>query len=341
MGWFSGLFEKIMSKELIDDFGRTVDYVRISVTDRCDFRCVYCMAEEMTFLPRAEIMSIEEIELLAKAFTELGVQRIRLTGGEPLVRRGLLDRLGNIGNLPGLNELLMTTNGSQLVRYSKILKKAGVKRLNISLDSLRPERFKAMTRNGDLQKVLAGIDAAIEQGFQRIKINAVVMKGSNEDEVLDLLEFARDKQIDIAFIEEMPLGNIDSHDRALSFCSSDEVRAIIESRHELHAMVHQTAGPSRYFRMADSLTRVGFISPHSHNFCADCNRVRVTASGRLLLCLGNEHGVDLLPIMRAYKGQIKPLKEAIIAAMPQKPEKHHFDLEAEPQILRFMNTTGG
>lgn len=330
-----------MSKQLIDDFGRTVDYVRISVTDRCDFRCVYCMAEEMTFLPRAEIMSIEEIELLAKAFTELGVQRIRLTGGEPLVRRGLLDRLGNIGNLPGLNELLMTTNGSQLVRYSKILKKAGVKRLNISLDSLRPERFKAMTRNGDLQKVLAGIDAAIEQGFQRIKINAVVMKGSNEDEVLDLLEFARDKQIDIAFIEEMPLGNIDSHDRALSFCSSDEVRAIIESRYELHAMAHQTAGPSRYFRMADSPTRVGFISPHSHNFCADCNRVRVTASGRLLLCLGNEHGVDLLPIMRAYKGQIKPLKEAIIAAMPQKPEKHHFDLEAEPQILRFMNTTGG
>lgn len=330
-----------MSKQLIDDFGRTVDYVRISVTDRCDFRCVYCMAEEMTFLPRAEIMSIEEIELLAKAFTELGVQRIRLTGGEPLVRRGLLDRLGNIGNLPGLNELLMTTNGSQLVRYSKILNKAGVKRLNISLDSLRPERFKAMTRNGDLQKVLAGIDAAIEQGFHRIKINAVVMKRSNEDEVLDLLEFARDKQIDIAFIEEMPLGNIDSHDRALSFCSSDEVRAIIESRHELHAMAHQTAGPSRYFRMADSPTRVGFISPHSHNFCADCNRVRVTASGRLLLCLGNEHGVDLLPIMRAYKGQIKPLKEAIIAAMPQKPEKHHFDLEAEPQILRFMNTTGG
>lgn len=330
-----------MSKQLIDDYGRTVDYVRISVTDRCDFRCVYCMAEEMTFLPRAEIMSIEEIELLAKAFTELGVQRIRLTGGEPLVRRGLLDRLGNIGSLPGLNELLMTTNGSQLVRYSKILKEAGVKRLNISLDSLRAERFKAMTRNGDLHKVLAGIDAAIEQGFQRIKINAVVMKGSNEDEVLDLLEFARDKQIDIAFIEEMPLGNIDSHNRALSFCSSDEVRAIIESRYALHAMAHQTAGPSRYFRMADSPTRVGFISPHSHNFCADCNRVRVTASGRLLLCLGNEHGVDLLPIMRAYKGQIEPLKEAIIAAMPKKPEKHHFDLEAEPQILRFMNTTGG
>ncbi|MGB0445897.1 MAG: GTP 3',8-cyclase MoaA [Pseudomonadales bacterium] len=330
-----------MSKQLIDDYGRTVDYVRISVTDRCDFRCVYCMAEEMTFLPRAEIMSIEEIELLAKAFTELGVQRIRLTGGEPLVRRGLLDRLGNIGSLPGLNELLMTTNGSQLVRYSKILKEAGVKRLNISLDSLRAERFKAMTRNGDLHKVLAGIDAAIEQGFQRIKINAVVMKGSNEDEVLDLLEFARDKHIDIAFIEEMPLGNIDSHNRALSFCSSDEVRAIIESRYGLHAMAHQTAGPSRYFRMADSPTRVGFISPHSHNFCADCNRVRVTASGRLLLCLGNEHGVDLLPIMRAYKGQIEPLKEAIIAAMPKKPEKHHFDLEAEPQILRFMNTTGG
>ncbi|MDP6968466.1 MAG: GTP 3',8-cyclase MoaA [Gammaproteobacteria bacterium] len=330
-----------MSQQLIDDFGRTVDYVRISVTDRCDFRCVYCMAEEMTFLSRAEIMSIEEIELLSRAFTELGVQRIRLTGGEPLVRRGLVDRLQNIGNLPGLDELLITTNGSQLVRYGKILKDAGVTRLNVSLDSLRPERFKAMTRNGDLNKVLAGIDAAREQGFQRIKINAVVMKGSNEDEVLDLLEYARDKQVDISYIEEMPLGNIDSHNRALSFCSSDEVMAMLESRYTLHAMANKTAGPSRYFRMADSPIRVGFISPHSHNFCADCNRVRVTVEGRLLLCLGNEHSVDLLPIMRTHPGQIEPLKEAIIAAMPLKPESHHFDLHAEPQILRFMNTTGG
>ena len=330
-----------MSQQLIDDFGRTVDYVRISVTDRCDFRCVYCMAEEMTFLPREEIMSIEEIELLSRAFTELGVKRIRLTGGEPLVRRGLVDHLANIGNLPGLEELLITTIGSQLVRYSETLKQAGVTRLNVSLDSLRADRFKAMTRNGDLNKVLAGIDAAREQGFEHIKINAVVMKGSNQDEVLDLLEYARDKQLDIAYIEEMPLGTIDSHDRALSFCSSDEVMEAIEARYPLLPMAQKTAGPSRYFQMADSDIRVGFISPHTHNFCADCNRVRVTVEGRLLLCLGNEHSVDLLPIMRADPGAIEPVKEAIIKAMPLKPERHYFDLNEEPQILRFMNATGG
>ncbi len=330
-----------MSQQLIDDFGRTVDYVRISVTDRCDFRCVYCMAEEMTFLPREEIMSIEEIELLSRAFTELGVKRIRLTGGEPLVRRGLMDHLTNIGNLPGLEELLITTNGSQLVRYSETLKQAGVTRLNVSLDSLRADRFKAMTRNGDLNKVLAGIDAAREQGFEHIKINAVVMKGSNQDEVLDLLEYARDKQLDIAYIEEMPLGNIDSHDRALSFCSSDEVMEAIEERYPLLPMAQKTAGPSRYFQMADSDIRVGFISPHTHNFCADCNRVRVTAEGRLLLCLGNEHSVDLLPVMRAEPGAIEPVKVAIVKAMSLKPERHYFDLSEEPQILRFMNATGG
>lgn len=331
----------MMSQQLIDDFGRTVDYVRISVTDRCDFRCVYCMAEEMTFLPREDIMSIEEIELLSRAFTELGVKRIRLTGGEPLVRRGLLDHLANIGKLPGLEELLITTNGSQLVRYSQTLKQAGVTRLNVSLDSLQAERFKAMTRNGDLSKVLAGIDAAREQGFQHIKINAVVMKGSNADEILDLLEYARNKQLDIAYIEEMPLGNIDSHDRALSFCSSDEVMEVIESRYSLLPMAQKTAGPSRYFQMADSDIRVGFISPHSHNFCADCNRVRVTAEGRLLLCLGNEHSVDLLPVMRAEPGALEPVKEAIVKAMSLKPERHYFDLNEEPQILRFMNATGG
>ncbi|MDP6166693.1 MAG: GTP 3',8-cyclase MoaA [Gammaproteobacteria bacterium] len=330
-----------MSQQLIDDFGRTVDYVRISVTDRCDFRCVYCMAEEMTFLPREDIMSIEEIELLSRAFTELGVRRIRLTGGEPLVRRGLVDHLANIGNLPGLEELLITTNGSQLVRYSNALKQAGVTRLNVSLDSLRPERFKAMTRNGNINKVLAGIDAAKKAGFNHIKINAVVMKGNNEDEVLDLLEYAREHHLDITYIEEMPLGNIDSHDRALSFCSSDEVMAMIKSRYTLHPMTQKTAGPSRYYQMVDSPVRVGFISPHSHNFCGDCNRVRVTVEGRLLLCLGNEHSVDLLPIMRAVPGAIEPVKQAIIDAMPLKPERHYFDLNAEPKILRFMNTTGG
>ena len=330
-----------MQHQLIDDFGRQVNYVRISVTDRCDFRCVYCMAEEMTFLPRESIMSIEEIQLVARAFVELGVNRIRLTGGEPLVRRGLVDNLHHIGRLKGLDELLITTNGSQLVRHAQALKKAGVKRLNVSLDSLDEAKFKVMTRTGKLPQVLQGINAAIEAGFERIKLNAVVMRGSNDDEVLDLVEFARDKGIDIAFIEEMPLGTIESHDRAVTYCSSDEVREIIEQRYPLTHNPQKTAGPSRYYSMLNHGTRVGFISPHSHNFCGDCNRVRVTVEGRLLLCLGNEHSVDLMPILRSQPGQIEPLKQAIIAAMALKPEKHYFDLHEKPQILRFMNATGG
>ena len=330
-----------MQHQLIDDFGRQVNYVRISVTDRCDFRCVYCMAEEMTFLPRDSIMSLEEVELVARAFVELGVSRIRLTGGEPLVRRGLVDNLHHIGRLEGLDELLITTNGSQLVRHAKALKEAGVKRLNISLDSLNEVRFKAMTRTGKLPQVLEGINVAIEQGFERIKINSVVMRGSNDDEVLDLVEFARDKGIDIAFIEEMPLGIIQSHDRAITYCSSNDVREIIEQRYPLIHNPQKTAGPSRYYSMASHNTRIGFISPHSHNFCGDCNRVRVTVEGRLLLCLGNEHSVDLMPILRGQPGQLEPLKQAIIASMALKPEKHHFDLNEKPQILRFMNATGG
>ena len=330
-----------MQHQLIDDFGRQVDYVRISVTDRCDFRCVYCMAEEMTFLPRESIMSIEEITLVARAFVELGVSRIRLTGGEPLVRRGLVDNLHHIGRLKGLDELLITTNGSQLVRHAKTLKEAGVKRLNVSLDSLDEAKFKAMTRTGKLPQVLLGINAAIEEGFERIKINAVVMRGSNDDEVLDLVEFARDKGIDIAFIEEMPLGTIESHDRALTYCSSDDVREIIEQRYPLTHNPKKTAGPSRYYSMPNHDTRIGFISPHSHNFCGDCNRVRVTVEGRLLLCLGKEHSVDLMPILRGHPGEVEPLKQAIIASMALKPEKHYFDLHEKPQILRFMNATGG
>ena len=330
-----------MQHQLIDDFGRQVNYVRISVTDRCDFRCVYCMAEEMTFLPRDSIMSLEEVELVARAFVELGVSRIRLTGGEPLVRRGLVDNLHHIGRLEGLDELLITTNGSQLVRHAKALKEAGVKRLNISLDSLNEVRFKAMTRTGKLPQVLEGINVAIEQGFERIKINSVVMRGSNDDEVLDLVEFARDKGIDIAFIEQMPLAIIQSHHRAITYCSSNDVREIIEQRYPLIHNPQKTAGPSRYYSMASHNTRIGFISPHSHNFCGDCNRVRVTVEGRLLLCLGNEHSVDLMPILRGQPGQVAPLKQVIVASLVLKPEKHNFDLNEKPQILRFMNATGG
>lgn len=315
--------------------------MRLSVTDRCDFRCVYCMSEKMTFVPRAEILSLEELELVARAFTELGVSKIRLTGGEPLVRHGILKLIDAIGELPGLRDFTLTSNGSHLDTQAQALRDAGIDRINISLDSLRADRFQQMTRTGDLHQVLRGIDAAIAAGFSRIKLNAVILKGRNDDEVLDLVRFARSKGVDIAFIEEMPLGLIDEHRRSLSFCSSNELQTLIEPYFPLQPCDETTGGPARYFTMADSTTRVGFISPHSNNFCHLCNRVRVTVEGRLLLCLGNEHSVDLRAVLRAHPGEIDPLKQAIVAAMELKPEKHEFQLDDEPQIVRFMNMTGG
>ncbi len=326
---------------LVDKFNRQVNYVRLSVTDRCDFRCVYCMAEEMTFVPRSEVLTLEEISLLGKAFVNLGVNKIRLTGGEPLVRRNVMSLVKNLGQLEGLDELVLTTNGSQLEKYAGQLHRYGVKRINISLDSLDPVKFREITRSGDLSRVLRGIDCAIAAGFEKIKINAVILNGRNEHEILDLVKFIRHKNIDIAFIEEMPLGNIIEHNRALSFCSNDEIKTLIEQHYPLIDTTENTGGPSHYYRMEDSVSRIGFISPHSHNFCPLCNRVRVTAEGRLLLCLGNEHSIDLRAILRAKPGQIKPLEEAIIQAMDLKPEQHHFDLEQQPDIVRFMNMTGG
>lgn len=324
---------------LVDDFGRRVDYVRLSVTDRCDFRCVYCMSEDMEFLPKAQVLTLEEIYQVAEAFSSLGVKKIRLTGGEPLVRRGVMDLIRAIGRLPV--EQVITTNGSQLTKLAGELRESGVTRLNISLDSLQADRFHRLTRSNRLDQVLAGIDAACEAGFDRIKLNAVIMKGRNDDEVLDLVEFARDKAVDISFIEEMPLGGITEHNRAESYCSSDEVLSLIERRYPLIATTERTSGPSRYFRMPDSDSRVGFISPHSHNFCSECNRVRVTVEGRLLLCLGNEHSMDLRKVMRANPGDQVLLRQMLVDSMHLKPERHEFDLEGEPQILRFMNMTGG
>ncbi|WP_457945050.1 GTP 3',8-cyclase MoaA [Vreelandella alkaliphila] len=326
---------------LVDGFGRTVRYLRISVTDRCDFRCVYCMAEEMTFLPRAQLLTLEEIATLSQAFVELGVEKIRLTGGEPLVRQGVLTLVQKLAKLEGLRELAMTTNGSGLVKHADALRQGGLDRLNISLDSLKPERFKALTRTGDLNQVIAGIRAARRTGFQSIKLNAVLLKGRNDDEIIDLVNFARDEQVDISFIEEMPLGAISEHNRGETFLSTDAVREIIENHYPLLPTTETTLGPSRYYRMADSQSRIGFISPHSHNFCAACNRVRVTAEGRLLLCLGNEHSVDLRAVMRRYPGEIQRLKAAIVGAMTKKPERHHFTTDGEVQVLRFMNATGG
>lgn len=326
---------------LTDSFNRQVRYVRISVTDRCDFRCVYCMSEEMTFLPRAQVLTLEELAMVARAFVELGVEKVRLTGGEPLVRRDIDRLVEDVGSLPGLKDFAMTTNGAGLVKYAKVLRDGGLKRLNISLDSLSAEKFHQLTRTGNLSKVIDGIRAARDAGFERIKLNAVILKGRNDDEVLDLVEFARREGVDISFIEEMPLGEVSDHSRAETFCSSDEVRALIEARYPLQPTNESTLGPSRYFRMPDSNSRVGFISPHSHNFCATCNRVRVTSEGRLLLCLGNEHSVDLRAILRRYPGDMEMLKRTIVEAMPLKPERHYFTTDGDVQVVRFMNMTGG
>ena len=276
---------------LVDRFDRRVSYVRLSVTDRCDFRCVYCMSEEMTFLPRAQVLTLEELH--------------------------------------------------ELPRLARPLKDAGVKRINVSVDSLRPDRFRRITRTGNLDGVLAGIDAAQAAGFQRIKLNSVIMRNRNDDEILDLVDFVVGRGIDVSFIEEMPLGEIDDHDRAVSYISSDEVRARIEERYELTPTTESTGGPSRYWRVQGTGSRVGFISPHSHNFCESCNRVRVTVQGRLLLCLGQEHSVDLRHVMRAHPGDDARLRDAIRDSMAIKPKGHDFDLNRKVVIFRHMSVTGG
>lgn len=326
---------------LIDRFGRTVDYLRISITDRCDYRCVYCMAEDMTFLPREQVLTLEEIYTVAKAFAELGVKKIRVTGGEPLVRKGVLELLEKIGQIESLNELVITTNGSQLETMASDLKVAGVKRINISLDTLDADKFKAITRTGDLQQVLRGIDAVKAVGFERIKLNAVILKGSNHQEVCDLVQYAVDKGIDISFIEEMPLGVVTKHDRSEAYYSSALIKEDLARRFSLEATLEKTGGPSSYFKVVGTQTRVGFISPHSENFCSTCNRVRLTVEGRLLLCLGNEHSVDLKAVLRENPSDMVVLKQAIIDAMLIKPEKHEFNIHEQPVILRYMSMTGG
>jgi len=327
--------------QLIDRFGRRVTYVRLSVTDRCDLRCLYCMAEHMEFLPRSQILTLEEMARLGRCFSELGVVKLRITGGEPLVRRNVIWLFRELGTLPGVRDLTLTTNGTQLGRLAGELKAAGVTRVNVSLDSLRPERFRALTRLGDIEKTLGGIDAALRAGFQRVKLNSVILKDVNHDESLDLVQFAMDRGMDISFIEEMPLGQVGAHDRAAAYYPSDAIRADLGRALELIPTTESTGGPSRYYRVAGSDTRVGFISPHSHNFCGDCNRVRVTAEGRLLLCLGQEYSADLRRALRANPTDDDRVKRAIVSAMSIKPRGHDFELGAQPVILRHMNMTGG
>jgi cyclic pyranopterin phosphate synthase len=327
--------------KLIDQFGRQVDYIRLSITDRCDFRCVYCMAEDMTFLPRDEVLSLEECARLIKVFVRLGVTKVRITGGEPLVRKNALWLFKEIGNLTGLNELVLTTNGSQLNTQAQALKNAGVKRINISIDSLKPEKFKQITRTGRLEKVLDGLQASIHAGFEGIKMNTVLMRGQNDDETTDLVQFAIDNKIDISFIEEMPLGEVD-HTRESTFVSNADTLKLLQSKYLLAPSTHNSGGPARYWQASGTQTKIGFISPHSHNFCESCNRVRITCKGELYLCLGQEDKVDLMPLLRENPNDDGPLIQAILDSMRIKPKGHDFDLRrAEPAVVRFMSHTGG
>ncbi len=327
--------------KLIDQFGRQVDYIRLSITDRCDFRCVYCMAEDMTFLPRDEVLSLEECARLIKVFVRLGVTKVRITGGEPLVRKNALWLFKEIGNLTGLNELVLTTNGSQLNTQAQALKNAGVKRINISIDSLKPEKFKQITRTGRLEKVLDGLQASIHAGFEGIKMNTVLMRGHNDDETTDLVQFAIDNKIDISFIEEMPLGEVD-HTRESTFVSNADTLKLLQSKYLLAPSTHNSGGPARYWQVSGTQTKIGFISPHSHNFCESCNRVRITCKGELYLCLGQEDKVDLMPLLRENPNDDGPLIQAILDSMRIKPKGHDFDLRrAEPAVVRFMSHTGG
>lgn len=327
---------------LIDRYGRKIDYIRISVTDRCDLRCQYCMSEKMTFVPRSQLLTLEELQQIAQSFVELGVSKIRITGGEPLVRRNIIKLFRDLGRLDTLDDLTLTTNGTQLGKYAAELKDAGVTRINISLDTLNEELFHEITRVGHLKKTLQGLDAAIDTGFKRVKINSVILKNRNHSEVLDLLEFAIKRRIDISFIENMPLGITGKHNHSDSFYSSDQILQDLQQHYELLPTTLQTPGPARYYRLTDYPdTRVGFISPHSHNFCDSCNRVRLTAEGQLLLCLGQEHSMDLKQVIRSNPGDKYALQEAIVRSMDLKPKGHEFDINSHEILLRHMNMTGG
>lgn len=330
-----------MNTQLIDKFGRKVNYLRISVTDRCDFRCIYCMDEKMRFLARDQILTLEEIEQISRTFVHLGVEKIRITGGEPLVRRNILWLFEKLSKLNGLKELVLTTNGSQLKTMAQDLRNAGVKRLNISLDTLKEDRFQKITRTGHLSDVLNGIQQAKKVGFKKIKINSVIMKNRNADEIIDLVNFAIAEDLDITFIEEMPLGLMAEHDRAEVFYSSDEVLNDLKQHLDLIELLETTGGPAKYYQIIGKSNKIGFISPHSHNFCDTCNRVRLTAEGRLLLCLGQEHSVDLREIVRTYPNNQEKLEQTIRKGMDLKPQGHDFNIQEQPMIFRYMNHTGG
>ena len=330
---------------MIDPFGRAITYLRVSVTDRCDLRCVYCMAEDMHFLPKAEVLTLEELERLCGAFVRLGVRKLRITGGEPLVRRdvmGLFDHLGRrLGH--GLDELTLTTNGTQLAKHAAALAASGVRRVNVSLDTLDAQRFAEITRWGRLDRVLAGIRAAKAAGLH-VKINAVALRGENEDEIPDLLEWCIAEGHDLCLIETMPMGEIGA-DRVDQYLPLSLVRARLRTRFNLTESTHRTGGPARYYDVAGTGTRLGFITPMTHNFCEGCNRVRLTCTGTLYMCLGQDDSADLRRVLRQGAGVSDAvLDDAIRAAIARKPKGHDFIIDRRtkaPSVARHMSLTGG
>jgi len=329
---------------LIDPFGRAISYLRVSVTDRCDFRCVYCMSENMSFLPKADVLSLEELDRLCSAFVARGVRKLRLTGGEPLVRRGIMTLVNALARhlrSGNLDELTLTTNGSQLAKYVAEIKAAGVRRLNVSLDTLDADKFRAITRWGDLDQVLGGIDAAQAAGL-KIKINAVALKGVNDDEFARLIEWAHGRGMDLTLIEVMPLGEI-GEGRLDQYLPLSMVRARLAERFTLDEIDYRTGGPARFVRVAETGGRLGFITPLTHNFCESCNRVRVTCTGTLYMCLGQEDAADLRKPLRTSEGN-DLLFAAIDEAIGRKPKGHDFVIDRRhqrPALSRHMSVTGG
>ena len=327
--------------QLTDQFNRKINYIRISVTDRCDFRCIYCMSEQMKFLPKKELLTLEEINRIASIFISMGVEKIRITGGEPLVRKNIDTLFNNLSKNKDLKELTLTTNASQLMKKAEMLKASGIERINISLDSLNPLNFKKMTRTGDLSNVLDGIEHAINIGLKQIKLNTVIMRGINDHEIFDLIEFAIKKNIDISFIEEMPLGDT-AFSRKSTFTSNDEILKKIKTNYLINKIDYRTGGPAEYWQILSTKSRIGLISPHSHNFCEECNRVRISCKGELFLCLGQDDKIELMPLLREYPNNDQPIKDAILNSMKIKPKSHEFNLEQnKPAVVRFMSHTGG
>jgi len=330
---------------MIDPFGRHISYLRVSVTDRCDFRCVYCMAEDMTFLPKSEVLTLEELDRLCGAFIGLGVRKLRLTGGEPLVRRNIMSLVRSLGRhleAGVLDELTLTTNGSQLARYAEELKAAGVRRINVSLDTLDPAKFTAITRWGKLDKVLEGLDVARQAGLQ-VKINTVALRGVNEDEFDRLIEWCGERDFDLVLIEVMPMGEIGAGVRLDQYLPLSVVRARLQRRWTLEETDYRTGGPARYLQVRETGRRLGLITPLTHNFCESCNRVRVTCTGTLFMCLGQEDAADLRAPLRLSESD-EPLEQAIRAAIARKPKGHDFVIDRRhqrPAVGRHMSVTGG